>query len=141
MTDPTKVPTHDDHALTHARAEPILPSRDLVETRAFYQKLGFESWWGGGAPWDYEIVSRGNLVVHFFTESGLVPGESDSSCYWRVEDADALHREFSSVGLPTAGIPRLTPPEDQPWGMREFALVDPSGNLIRIGHELHRPAS
>ena len=133
--------TDNDPALTHARAEPILPSRDLAETRAFYQNLGFKAWWGGGGPWDYEIVSRGNLVVHFFTESSLAPGESDSSCYWRVGDADALHREFSAIGLPGAGIPRLTTPEDQPWGMREFTLVDPSGNLIRIGHELRRRAS
>jgi hypothetical protein len=23
--------------------------------------------------------------------------------------------------------------EDKPWGLREFALVDPDGNLIRVG--------
>jgi hypothetical protein len=23
--------------------------------------------------------------------------------------------------------------EDKPWGLREFALVDPEGNLVRIG--------
>jgi hypothetical protein len=23
--------------------------------------------------------------------------------------------------------------EDKPWGLREFALVDPDGNLVRIG--------
>jgi catechol 2,3-dioxygenase-like lactoylglutathione lyase family enzyme len=138
---PSTDDARDDPLTRRARAEPILPSRDLAETRGFYEKLGFAAWWGGRGPWDYEIVSRGNLVVHFFTDSSLVPGESDSSCYWRVEDADALHRELAAVGLPGAGIPRLTAPADQPWGMREFALVDPSGNLIRIGHELRRPAS
>jgi uncharacterized glyoxalase superfamily protein PhnB len=25
------------------------------------------------------------------------------------------------------------PIKDTPWGMREFAVVDPSGNLLRIG--------
>ena len=39
-------------------------------------------------------------------------------------------------GLAAEGIPRVTAPEDKPWGMREFALVDPSGNLIRVGHDL-----
>ena len=34
------------------------------------------------------------------------------------------------------GIPRITALEDQPWGMREFALVDPDGNLLRVGQEL-----
>lgn len=130
--------SNDPPRREHARAEPILPSRDLAETRAFYEKLGFAAWWGGRGPWDYEIVSRGNLVVHFFTDSSVVPGKSHSSCYWRVDDADALYREFAALGLPSAGIPRLTAPADQPWGMREFALVDPSGNLVRIGHELQR---
>ncbi len=48
-------PTDDDRddALTgRARAEPILPSRDLAETRAFYEKLGFAAWWGDRGPWD-----------------------------------------------------------------------------------------
>lgn len=133
--------TDADTGLTGGRAEPILPSRDLAETRAFYKKLGFEPWWGDGGPWEYEIVSRGNLVVHFFQESSLIPSECDSGCYWRVGDADALHGEFAALGLPGAGIPRLTAPADQPWGMREFTLVDPSGNLVRIGHELRRRAS
>jgi hypothetical protein len=118
------------------RSEPILPSRDLTETRGFYERLGFESWWKGRGPWDYEIVSRGNLVLHFFLESSLAPGQNDSSCYLRVMDADQLHAELSALQLPTEGIPRLTAPATQPWGMREFAVVDPSGNLLRIGHNL-----
>jgi hypothetical protein len=23
--------------------------------------------------------------------------------------------------------------EDKPWGLREFAVIDPDGNLLRIG--------
>jgi hypothetical protein len=33
-------------------------------------------------------------------------------------------------------MPRLAEPNDEPWGMREFTLTDPSGNLVRVGHEL-----
>ncbi len=118
------------------RPEPILPSRDLDETRRFYERLGFRLWFGSDKPWEYEIVSRGNLVVHFFACPGLVATKSESMCYWRVKDADRMHAQFAGLGLPREGIPRLTPPEDTPWGMREFALVDPSGNLVRIGHDL-----
>jgi len=32
-----------------------------------------------------------------------------------------------------AGTPRVTAPDDKPWGMREFALSDPNGNLVRVG--------
>lgn len=118
-------------------AEPILPSRDLDETRAFYRRLGFTIWFNGGAvnP-NYEIVSRGEAVVHFFAEPDLDPFKNDAGCYWRVKDADALYEEFARLGLPREGIPRLNPPQDEPWWMREFNLVDPSGNLVRIGHNL-----
>ena len=119
------------------RSEPILPARSLDETRDFYKKLGFASWHNGRGGWEYEIFSRGHLVVHFFLESSLIPGESDSMCYLRVRDADQLYEEFAKLNLPKVGIPRLTPPADQPWGMREFALVDPNGNLLRIGHDLN----
>jgi catechol 2,3-dioxygenase-like lactoylglutathione lyase family enzyme len=118
------------------RSEPILPSRDLAETRTFYRRLGFTCWFDAGAPWEYEIVSRGHLVVHFFENSGLVPDRSDAGCYLRVVDADRLHAELSQLGLPEEGIPRLTAPRDEPWGMREFTIVDPSGNLLRVGHDL-----
>jgi catechol 2,3-dioxygenase-like lactoylglutathione lyase family enzyme len=123
------------------RPEPILPSRDLDETRAFYEKLGFTPWHRGRGPWEYEIISRGHLVVHFFLESGLNPSANDTSCYWRVRDADRFYEEFAKLDLPSEGAPRLTAPRDEPWGMREFTLKDPSGNLVRVGHDLNADAT
>lgn len=121
------------------RPEPILPTRDLAETRAFYRTLGFAAWFNG--RWDgYEIVSRGQLVVHFAEDATLSPAQNGAGCYWRVKDADRLHREFAALGLPAEGIPRLTLPEDKAWGMPEFTLVDPSGNLVRVGHDLNDAA-
>jgi hypothetical protein len=76
--------------------------------RAFYEKLGFTPWFGGREPWDYEIVSRGHLVVHFFAKPRLTPTENDACCYWRVRDADRLYQEFAALHLPAEGIPRLT---------------------------------
>jgi catechol 2,3-dioxygenase-like lactoylglutathione lyase family enzyme len=118
------------------RTEPILPARDLEEIREFYGHLGFRPWFGSGAAWAYEIVSRGNLVVHFYLDEGLEPAGNKSSCYWRVPDANFLHAEFAGLKLPVEGIPRLTAPEVKPWHMYEFTFVDPSGNLLRIGSEL-----
>src|SRR5204862_7308013 len=107
-------------------------------TRAFYGAIGFRAWFrGGGVNPQYEILSRGHLVVHFFLERSLNPAASDNVCYLRVTDADRFHSDCGVLKLPESGIPRLTPPRDEPWGMREFALVDPSGNLLRIGHDLY----
>src|SRR5262245_52288151 len=113
-------------------SEPTLPVDDMRRARAFYQSLGFNAGYGEG---DYEILRRGNLVVHLEARGDLVPATNQTSCYWRVTDADALHQEFAALGLPHEGSPSLTEPYDEPWGMREFTLKDPAGNLIRIGHE------
>lgn len=115
-------------------AIPILPSRSLSETVAFYLRLGFE---GDVHEFgDYAILTRGTVELHFFTHLTLRPEESHAGCYLRVQDAAAWHRELSSASLPLHGIPRMDPLKDKPWGMREFAVVDPDGNLVRIGQIL-----
>ena len=114
-------------------SEPILPALDLSRTRRFYESLGFQAGYHDNR---YEILRRGNLVVHLEPRDDLVPATNRTSCYWRVADADVLYQEFASLGLPSEGIPCLTAPYDESWGMREFTLKDPAGNLIRVGHEL-----
>ena len=118
------------------RAEPVLPAHDLDVIRAFYQRLGFSPWFGPNARWTYEILSRGGIVLHFFADPDLKVSENCNGCYLRVKDADALHRECAALNISEGGIPRMSGLEDQEWGMREFILVDPSGNQLRIGHEL-----
>ena len=39
-----------------------------------------------------------------------------AGCFLYVDDADALHDEWASVGIE-----------------REFAVIDPSGNVVRVG--------
>ncbi len=48
--------------------------------------------------------------------------------YVRVEGLDALHDEFKGKGLSS-----LKGVQDTQWGMREFALSDPDGTLLRFG--------
>lgn len=116
---------------------PILPSRDLPATSAFYERLGFKEI--GLWPDEYLIVMRREAGLHFFHSPSLDPWSSDAGCYLYVEDADSLHAEFSGLGLPHEGIPRLHgAPVDVDYSMREFALVDPDGNLLRIGSPVGR---
>ena len=117
-------------------AVPIMPSRNLRETLEFYLRLGFEL---RGAPpetYGYLIVGRGPMIeLHFWESPEVDPLTTDHSCYVRVADADELYAEWEAVGVPSdpeTGS-RLMPPGDTDYGMREFALVDKSGNLVRIG--------
>jgi catechol 2,3-dioxygenase-like lactoylglutathione lyase family enzyme len=114
---------------------PILPSRDLEATSGFYERLGFScsALW----PREYLILTRWDIGLHFFHCAALDAWSSIAGCYVYVEDADAVHGEFDRLGLPGEGMPRLHgAPEDTDYGMREFALVDLDGNLLRIGSEL-----
>jgi catechol 2,3-dioxygenase-like lactoylglutathione lyase family enzyme len=118
-------------------AIPILPSRSIAATVAFYKPLGFE---GGphASDSDYAILRRGAIELHFFTHRALVPAESSAGCYIRVQDVERIYRSFRDSPLPQTGIPRMERLEDKPWGLREFALVDPDGNLLRIGQIINK---
>ena len=107
----------------HDLAIPTLPSRSISKTTEFYRRLGFK---GGAHQFnsDYGIFLRGEIELHFFAHKELVPSQSFSGCYIRV---------MSAAQLPRVGIPRIDALEDKPWGIREFAVVDPDGNLLRIG--------
>jgi predicted lactoylglutathione lyase len=110
------------------RAVPILPSRDLTESLAFYERLGFEN---RGAPpeeWNYMILGRGDIELHFLGEPNAFSSwTSPTSCFLTVGDADALHAEWTDAGL-APDTPMTTD-----YGMREFTVQDPSGNLLRVG--------
>lgn len=113
---------------------PVLPSRSLQRTVTFYGQLGFAGTLRASGT--YAILTRGALELHFFPHPTLDPRECYAGCYMRVDDVDALHAAFTPASLPAVGIPRMERVEDKPWMMREFALVDEDGNLVKFGRPL-----
>jgi hypothetical protein len=53
--------------------------------------------------------------------------------YLYVSDADALYAEWMALEDFDG---HWHPPHDTPYGLREFAYVDPDGTLHRIGSPL-----
>jgi catechol 2,3-dioxygenase-like lactoylglutathione lyase family enzyme len=115
------------------KLSPILPARDIGAAEVFWQRLGFVTVYDDE---DYLLMKREGAEVHFFHHPRLDPAANDHGAYLRPSDIDALDREWAALGLPDRGIPRLVRAEDKPWGMRELALVDPDGNLVRAGQEI-----
>ena len=116
-------------------AIPMLPSRSVSDTLEFFRRLGFDGKICGDGD-SYAILTRGTIELHFFTHNELRPDESCAGCYIRVLDVESVYRSFALAQLPRKGIPRLDAIADKPWEMREFAIVDPDGNLLRIGQTL-----
>ncbi|MFB7894432.1 bleomycin resistance protein [Microbacterium sp. NPDC056044] len=119
------------------RAVPILLSRDLAETLAFYERLGFEN---RGAPpeeWQYLIIGRGTAELHFSEDPAVDPLSTASMCYLYVDDARRLHAEWAGLVDPDPPTgSRIVAPVDTDYGMCEFVVVDRNGNLLRIGSPL-----
>jgi len=114
---------------------PIFPSADFSRTSSFYEQLGFRV----GSLYEtegYLILHREEVELHFCRDDTKEPAKSEYSAFVRVVDARILSTEFEQLGLPSEGIPRVTLAEDKPWGVCEFAIVDPDGHLLRVGHTL-----
>lgn len=109
-----------------ARAIPILPSLDIARTRTFYEdRLGFVG--QHYAAEDYLIVRRGEIELHFWrTDDKALPPVS--SAYVRGRDIRDLHADFTS-----RGAEKLSGITERSWGMTEFYVWDPDGNLLRFG--------
>ncbi|HEX6597578.1 MAG TPA: VOC family protein [Acidimicrobiales bacterium] len=143
---------------TEATSIPILPARDIPETLALYERLGFTVHYDQAN--EYAMARRGAIEVHFVAAPDLDPwGGEAGMAYVRLPDVDRLYEEFiTSAALPLmpgpaselsfeertrdelharweAGesIARMGQIADKPWGIREFPLLDCNNNLIRFG--------
>ena len=117
---------------------------DMVATANYYRdKLGFqyERFWG--EPPCFCMVYRSGVVIMLsqLPTKGLVrpnhvaegkEGEAWDAYVW-VDNADALHAEFTSRGVTIArGIC------DQPYGCRDFDVEDCNGYRLCFGQDLER---
>ena len=107
-------------------AKIIFPTRDMDVSVSFYEALGFEvERYDDGYAW---VRHGGEEVLHLARVADLDVEQNRAAGYWHVQDTDPWHAAFAG------GAPSLV--VDQPWGMREFTLHDPSGNLLRVGQNL-----
>ncbi|HEY6569101.1 MAG TPA: VOC family protein [Candidatus Limnocylindrales bacterium] len=124
------------------RTIPILPCRSIDATLAFYGALGFEVTYRQERPNTYAAIARGAIELQFFVLKALEPEANWSTCYVIVDDVDRLY-EAMTDGLraatgrvPGHGYPRIGALRDMAYGVRQFVVVDPTGNHIRIGQPI-----
>jgi catechol 2,3-dioxygenase-like lactoylglutathione lyase family enzyme len=59
--------------------------------------------------------------------AGLLAKGALNGVHFHTDDLDASFEKVSADGAEI-----VQEPTDQPWGTRDFALRDPSGNMVRI---------
>ncbi|WP_296148694.1 VOC family protein [uncultured Flavobacterium sp.] len=106
---------------------PQLPSLNFEKSKEFYQEVL-------GCKLDKEypdllIFLWDEIELHLWkcTEK-IVP--ENSSCYIHVNDLDAVFQRYQKILGDKIAI------KIQPWGMREFYIIDDSGNLFKFGQSI-----
>ena len=108
----------------------VLPVSDIVIATAFYtEKLGFKLGFTWGEPPTMAGVNLGHTQI--FLEQGT-PNPKGCSVYFVIDDADELY-DFQRAN----GVEIVTPPDDRPYGLRDYMVQDLYGYRLAFGHRLN----
>ncbi len=118
------------------QAEPVecisavtLETRDMAESVAFYEALGFRLLYGGSdATFTSFRVGAGFLNLQFNADAAHVVW--GRVVFW-VDDVDAMHRRALNAGFAPA-----TAPANAAWGERYFHIHDPDGHELSFARQL-----
>lgn len=110
---------------------PKLPMRNKSITRDYYIKqLGFQEI---GDYESYLMVQRDSIEIHFFEFKELDPKENYGQVYIRTTNIENLYQSMldNKTEIHPNGALKT-----QPWGQKEFALLDPDNNLLTFGQSI-----
>lgn len=110
----------------------FVPARDFAQSKRFYADMGFTmaSDTEGVAYFHHENVSF--LLQDFYVKDAA----ENLMMHLLVEDVDAWWQRLRDAGLAERYGVRIGAVELQPWRMRDFVLIDPSGVLWRIAQNV-----
>jgi hypothetical protein len=120
--------------LTAVEIKAFVPSRDFEVSKAFYRALGFEVPWSDA---DLAYVRHGGTA--FLLQNFHEPAHADNfQMHLLVENADDWHAHVIESGVVARFGAKVSDVADRPWAMRDFVLIDPSGVMWRIAHNIPR---
>ena len=118
--------------LTAVEIKAFVPAADLELSKQFYLALGFEVPWSSE---DLAYVRHGetSFLLQAFNRPDFI---KSFQMHLLVENVDDWYAHVLATGVADRFGVRLDAPQDQPWGMRDFPLFDPSGVLWRIAQNI-----
>ena len=115
----------------------FVPARDFALSQRFYVDLGFTIPWSSDDLAYLHAGSCSFLLQNFYRQELA----ENFMMHLLVADVDAWWQRVLDQQLAERYGVLAHPPQDQPWGIRDFALGDPSGVLWRIGTNLEPVAN
>jgi uncharacterized glyoxalase superfamily protein PhnB len=110
----------------------FVPAKDFELSKKFYQDIGFTMASDGGGI-AYFHVGNASFLLQDFCAEGFA---ENFMMHLLVENVDVWWSWIDKSGVvETYGV-KLSPVELQPWRMRDFSLIDPSGVCWRIGQNV-----
>lgn len=121
-----------DKAMVFEAAVPILSVTHLEDALKYYEQvLGFQIGWEWGDPPHRASVCRDHVEVNLSQSSEANP--RISKVYFQMSGVDAFYRRIEGAGAKIS-----VPLGDRAYGMRDFRIVDPSGNELSFGEAIGR---
>ena len=110
---------------------PVLTVVDAIKSMEYYRdQLGFRVAFTDGEPVYYAIVERDDVRIHLMSAESAKRQPGQGSVYIFAHDVDPLYADFTARGAQVVG-----PPQDYPYGMRDFNVSDLDGNDLCFGME------
>ena len=110
----------------------FIPAKNFELSKQFYTDLGFTkaSDSDGIAYFHHDNCS---FLLQDFYEKVLA---ENLMMHLLVEDAHAWHNHIQEQGIKDKDNVNVSAVSEQPWGMLDFIVTDPSGVLWRFGENL-----
>ena len=118
--------------LAAVEIKPFVPATDFEKSKEFYRAIGFEIPWSSD---DLAYVRYGNtsFLLQAFNEPAFI---KNYQMHLLVDNVDDWHAHILGTEVVRRFDVKVGEPEDRPWAMRDFTLLDPSGVLWRVAQNL-----
>ena len=119
-----------------SHAATVLFVKNAKNAAEFYRdKLGFTITFEWGDPVRYVVTNRDEAVyLHFSNaEENAHQDSRTAAVYIFCHDVDEVHTELLEKGVEISN-----PIDDREYGMRDFDVIDPDGNMVTFATHTSR---
>jgi uncharacterized glyoxalase superfamily protein PhnB len=118
--------------LTAIELKTYLPAQDFELSKRFYADFGFEVIEMSENMAFCRLGHSSFLLQKYYVKEWA----ENFMMHLLVEDVESWWQHIQAQQIASRYGVRVLPPEDQPWGLRDFVVDDPTGVLWRIGQDI-----